>query len=81
MERSRDVASDVRRIIAAKLQVDGRDVKPGAALVDDLGADSLALVEMTLAIEETFEIDMPPEDAEKIKTVQDAIDYVEKNTL
>jgi acyl carrier protein len=80
MVRSKDVASDVRRIIKCRLQVDGNDVKPGAALVEDLGADSLGLVEVTLALEEAFEIDIPLEDAEKIRTVRDAIDYVEKRT-
>jgi acyl carrier protein len=80
MVRSKDVTSDVRRIISRKLQVDAEDVKPGSALVDDLGADSLALVELTLALEEAFEIDIPLKDAEKISTVQDAVDYVEKMT-
>jgi acyl carrier protein len=76
--QARDVATDVRRIIKGKLEVDGKSIRPESAFVDDLGADSLGLVELTLAFEEAFEVDIPDEDAEKIRTVQDAIDYIEK---
>ncbi len=75
----RNVAADIRRIVGDKLGVDAKDVKPESGFVDDLGADSLGLVELTLAIEEAFEIDIPQEVAERISTVQDAIDFVEAN--
>jgi acyl carrier protein len=77
--RTRDIAADVRQIVQGRLELAARDVKPQSAFVDDLGADSLGLAELTLAFEEAFRIDIPNEDAEKIRTVQDAIDYIEKN--
>ena len=61
------------------LDVDEKDIKPESSFIDDLGADSLGLVELVLAFEEAFEIDIPDEDTEKIRTVQDAVDYIEKN--
>ena len=74
-----DLSAEVRRIIAERLDVPEANVLPNAALVDDLGADSLCFVELVLAFEEAFEIDIPDEDTERIRTVQDALDYVEKN--
>jgi acyl carrier protein len=74
-----DLSAEVRRIIAERLDVPEANVLPKAALVDDLGADSLCFVELVLAFEEAFEIDIPDEDTERIRTVQDALDYVEKN--
>ena len=65
-------------IIVEQLSVDKEKVVPGASFVDDLGADSLDLVELIMAMEEEFEISIPDEDAEKIGTVQDAIDYINK---
>ena len=53
---------------------------PNASFVDDLGADSLDTVELVMAFEEAFEIEIPDEDAEKIRTVQDAVDYIGKNS-
>jgi len=79
MAEARDLMADVRRIIAEQLDVDEAKVIPEATFIDDLGADSLALVEMVLKFEETFKIDIPDEDVEKISTVQDAIDYLKKN--
>ncbi|NOU28790.1 MAG: acyl carrier protein [Polyangiaceae bacterium] len=76
---AKDIPSEVKRIIKEQLDVDEKDIKPESSFVDDLGADSLGLVELVLAFEEAFEIDIPDEDTEKIRTVQDAIDYVEKN--
>ncbi len=76
---AKDIPSEVKRIIKEQLDVDEKDIKPESSFVDDLGADSLGLVELGLAFEEAFEIDIPDEDTEKIRTVQDAIDYVEKN--
>ncbi len=66
-------------IIVEQLSVDKEKVVPNANFVDDLGADSLDQVELIMAMEEAFDIEIPDEDAEQIKTVQDAINYVEKN--
>ena len=74
-----DIPSEVKRIIKEQLDVDEKDIKPESSFIDDLGADSLGLVELVLAFEEAFEIDIPDEDTEKIRTVQDAIDYIEKH--
>jgi len=63
---------------AGKISVEKEKVVPNASFVDDLGADSLDLVELIMAMEEGFDIEIPDEDAEKITTVQDAIDYVKK---
>jgi acyl carrier protein len=74
-----DIPSEVKRIIREQLDVDEKDIKPESNFIDDLGADSLGLVELVLAFEEAFEIDIPDEDTEKIRTVQDAIGYIEKH--
>ena len=74
-----DIPTEVKRIIKEQLDVDEKDIKPESTFIDDLGADSLGLVELVLAFEEAFEIDIPDEDTEKICTVQDAIDYIEKH--
>jgi len=71
------VVDKVKRIIADKLSVDIEEVVPEASFVDDLGADSLDLVELIMTMEEEFDIDIPDEDAEKMVTVQDAIDYTQ----
>ena len=76
---AQDIASEVKRIIKEQLDVDEKDIKPESTFIDDLGADSLGLVELVLAFEEAFEIDIPDEDTEKLRTVQDAIDYAEKH--
>ena len=65
-------------IIVEQLSVDRNKVVPGASFVDDLGADSLDLVELIMAMEEEFDVEIPDEEAEKITTVQNAIDYVAK---
>ena len=65
-------------IIVEQLSVEKDKVVPEASFVDDLGADSLDLVELIMAMEEKFDIEIPDEDAEKIVTVQDAVNYVEK---
>ena len=66
----------VKKIIAEKLGVDLEEVVPEASFVDDLGADSLDLVELIMSMEEEFDTDIPDEEAEKIQTVQDAINFV-----
>ncbi len=73
------VDEKVKQIIVEQLGVDEAEVTPSASFVDDLGADSLDQVELIMAFEEAFDIEIPDEDAEKIKTVQDAVDYVQKN--
>jgi acyl carrier protein len=70
----------VKQIVVEQLGVDEAEVTPSASFVDDLGADSLDQVELIMAFEEAFDMEIPDEDAEKIKTVQDAIDYIEKNS-
>ena len=73
------VEERVKQIIVEQLGVDEAEVTPNASFVDDLGADSLDTVELVMAFEEAFEIEIPDEDAEKIRTVQDAIDYIDKH--
>jgi acyl carrier protein len=75
---SMDITQKMIDIIVEQLNVEKDKVVPGASFVDDLGADSLDLVELIMAMEEGFDIEIPDEDAEKISTVQDAINYVEK---
>ena len=70
------VEEKVKKIICEQLDVPEKDVVPEASFVDDLGADSLDQVELIMAMEEEFDISIPDEDAEKIATVQDAIDYI-----
>lgn len=79
MAEGRDIAAEVRAIIQDQLDVDPNDIHPESTFIEDLGADSLGLVELVLAFEEAFEIDIPDEDTEKIRTVQDAVDYINKN--
>ncbi len=73
-----EIEEKVRKIICEQLDVPEEDVVPSASFVDDLGADSLDQVELIMAMEEEFDISIPDEDAEKIATVQDAIDYIVK---
>jgi len=70
----------VKQIIVEQLGVDEGEVTPNASFVDDLGADSLDTVELVMAFEEAFDIEIPDEDAEKIRTVKDAVDYIEKHS-
>ena len=71
----------VKKIIAEQLGVDVSKVVPGANFIEDLGADSLDTVELVMALEEHFGTEIPDEDAQKILTVQDAIDYVTARTV
>ena len=76
-EDSMAVADKVKSIIVEQLGVDEEEVTPDASFVDDLGADSLDTVELVMAFEEEFGIEIPDEDAEKITRVKEAIDYIE----
>ena len=69
----------VKQIIVEQLGVDEAEVTPTASFVDDLGADSLDTVELVMAFEEAFGIEIPDDDAEKIATVKDAISYIDKH--
>ena len=71
-----DIEGKVKKIISEQLGVPETDVKPAASFVNDLGADSLDTVELVMALEEEFETEIPDEEAEKITTVQQAIDYI-----
>jgi acyl carrier protein len=71
-----DIEARVKKIVAEQLGVNEGDVKTESSFVDDLGADSLDTVELVMALEEEFECEIPDEEAEKITTVQQAIDYV-----
>jgi acyl carrier protein len=73
-----DVEEKVKEIICEQLNVSAEDVVPEASFVDDLGADSLDQVELIMAMEEEFDISIPDEDAEKIATVKDALEYIKK---
>jgi acyl carrier protein len=74
-----NIEGRVRKIVAEQLGVAEADVKNESSFVDDLGADSLDNVELVMALEEEFDCEIPDEEAEKITTVQQAIDYVTKN--
>ena len=69
----------VRKVVSEQLEVSG-DIDNNASFIDDLGADSLDTVELVMALEEEFDIEIPDDDAEKIATVQAAIDYVSANS-
>jgi acyl carrier protein len=75
----KEVVEKVRQIIGEQLGVDEAEVTPSASFIDDLGADSLDQVELVMALEEAFNMEVGDEDAEKILTVQNAIDYVDKH--
>jgi acyl carrier protein len=78
-ERNPVTVEKVKQIIAEQLGVDENEITPSSSFVEDLGADSLDTVELVMALEENFSIEIPDEDAEKIRTVQDAIDYIDKH--
>jgi acyl carrier protein len=75
-----DIETRVKSIVAEQLGVEESEVKNSSSFVDDLGADSLDTVELVMALEEEFETEIPDEEAEKITTVQLAIDYVNANS-
>ena len=70
------VEEKVKNIIVEQLGVDTESVTPEASFIDDLGADSLDIVELVMTMEEEFDLEIPDEDAEKIKTVNDVINYI-----
>jgi acyl carrier protein len=74
------VEEKVKEIIVDQLGVDEKQVLPEASFIDDLGADSLDTVELVMALEEEFDIEIPDEEAEKIAKVQNAIDYIKRRT-
>ena len=72
-----DIADKIKRIVVEHLGVDEAKVTPEASFIDDLGADSLDTVELVMAFEEEFDVEIPDDAAEKIGTVKDAIDYID----
>src|SRR5919108_536982 len=70
----------LKKIVVEQLGVDEDEVKPEASFVDDLNADSLDLVELIMSLEEEFQTEISDEDAEKIRTVQDAVDYIDEHS-
>jgi len=75
-----DTLEKVKKIIVEQLGVDADEVTAEASFVDDLGADSLDTVELVMAFEEEFDLEIPDEDAEKIAKVQDAVTYIDQNS-
>lgn len=73
-----EILDRVKEIIVDQLGVDEEEVTPQASFVDDLGADSLDIVELIMAFEEEFDLEIPDEDAEKISTVGDAVNYIKE---
>src|SRR5215469_3079793 len=78
-DKLKEVTEKVKQIVSEQLGVDEAEVTPSASFTDDLGADSLDQVELVMALEEAFDLEISDEDAEKIRTVQDAIDYIDKH--
>lgn len=74
-----DILQRVVDIVVEELAVDTEEVTAEASFIDDLGADSLDVVELVMAFEEEFDIEIPDEDAEDIQTVQNAVDYIDEN--
>ena len=74
-----DTADSVKKIVVEQLGVEQDKVTPDASFIDDLGADSLDIVELVMAFEEEFGVEIPDDAAEKISTVQDAIKYIDEN--
>ena len=76
MASSEEISEKVKSIIAEQLGVSLEEVQPSASFIEDLGADSLDIVELIMALEEEYDIEIPDEDAEKIQSVQDVIGYI-----
>jgi acyl carrier protein len=73
---SESIEAKVREIVAEQLQISADEINLDSSFIDDLGADSLDIVELVMAMEDSFEMDIPDEEAEKIQTVRNAIDYI-----
>jgi acyl carrier protein len=73
------IEAKVKEIICQQLEVSPEQLRPEASFVDDLKADSLAVVEIVLALEQEFKLEIPEEDTERIKTVKDALDYIKSH--
>ena len=78
-EMNQEIAQKVIKIVASQLELEEDQVKPESSFTEDLKADSLAVVELVLALEENFGVEIPDEETEKIKTVGDAITYIESH--
>jgi acyl carrier protein len=78
---ARDIMSEVKRVIQEQLDVDPASITTESRFIDDLGADSLAIVELVLKLEETFQITIPDSESEKIRTVKDAISYIQQHAV
>ncbi len=76
---SDEIFEDVKKIIIDQLGVADNAVNPDASFIDDLGADSLDIVELIMALEEKFDIEIPDEDAEKVSTVKDVVEYIKEH--
>ena len=79
MSREEEIDAKVREIICNQLEVSPEQLRPEASFIDDLKADSLAVVELVLAFEQEFKITIPEEDTEQIKTVKDAVNYIKSH--
>ena len=73
---SEEITQKVIEIVASQLELEADQIKPESSFTEDLKADSLAVVELVLALEESFDIEIPDDDTENIKTVKDAINYI-----
>ena len=74
-----DIEQRVRKVIAEQLSINEADIKNESAFIEDLGADSLDTVELVMALEDAFKIEIPDDQQEKLRTVQQAIDYIQAN--
>ena len=77
---SESIDERVKQIIAEQLQIKAEDLKVDSSFIDDLGADSLDIVELVMAMEDSFQMDIPDDEAEKIQTVKNAIDYIKAHS-
>ena len=77
---SESIEAKVREIVAEQLQISADEINLDSSFIDDLGADSLDIVELVMAMEDSFEMDIPDEEAEKIQTVRNAIDYIKSQS-
>lgn len=76
-----EITSKMKRIIVEQLDVDEKDIKLESHFIDDLGADSLGLVELVLALEDAFQIEIPDDVTTQLRTVQDGLDYISKQMI